>query len=32
MATGWWGGFTDQISSMAKDVLNEGTEEVDGKH
>ena len=27
----WWGGLTDSISSMAKDVLTEGTEEVDGK-
>ena len=26
----WWGGLTDSISSMAKDVLTEGSEEVDG--
>lgn len=32
MASAWWGGLTDQISSMAKDVLTEGTEEVDGNY
>jgi len=31
MASGWWGGLTDQLSSIAKDVLVEGTEEVDGR-